>query len=88
MSSDARKIWQYPSWKFYRSPWPMLLKDGRILVLFTRRMPPLGIGGVVSEDEGKTWSQEFVVRKDAALLTLAVQPRRSSRMDGSSLRIT
>ena len=66
MSSDARKIWQYPSWKFYRSPWPMLLKDGRILVLFTRRMLPFGIGGVVSEDEGKTWSQEFVIRDDAS----------------------
>jgi len=52
--------------KFYRSPWPMLLHDGRILVLFARRKPPFGIGGIVSEDEGKTWSQEFVIRDDAS----------------------
>jgi hypothetical protein len=52
--------------KFYRSPWPMLLRDGRILVLFARRKAPFGIGGVVSEDEGQTWSQEFIVRDDAS----------------------
>jgi hypothetical protein len=49
---------------FYRSPWPMLLHDGRILVLFARRKPPYGIGGIVSEDEGDSWSQEFILRDD------------------------
>ncbi len=48
----------------YRSPWPMVLQDGRILVLFGRRRAPSGIGGVVSADGGRTWSQEFVVRDD------------------------
>jgi hypothetical protein len=43
----------------------MQLRDGRILVLFARRKAPFGIGGVVSEDEGQTWSQEFVLRDDA-----------------------
>ena len=52
--------------KFYRSPWPMLLRDGRILVLFARRKPPYGMGGIVSEDGGETWSQEFVLRDDAS----------------------
>lgn len=46
----------------YRSPWPMLLNDGRILVLFARRRFPYGIGGTISEDDGKTWSKEFVIR--------------------------
>ncbi|MBN2560809.1 MAG: exo-alpha-sialidase, partial [Phycisphaerae bacterium] len=46
----------------YRSPWPMLLADGRILVLFARRRFPYGIGGTISEDGGKTWSEEFVIR--------------------------
>ena len=48
----------------YRSPWPMLLNDGRILVLFARRKAPYGIGGIVSEDDGATWSDEFVLRDD------------------------
>lgn len=51
--------------KAYRSPWPILLRDGRILVLFARRRPPMGIGAVVSTDGGHTWSDELVIRSDA-----------------------
>jgi len=51
--------------RVYRSPWPMLLDDGRILVVFARRRMPMGIGGVVSSDGGNTWSHEFVIRDDA-----------------------
>jgi hypothetical protein len=51
----------------YRAPWPIQLKDGRILVVFTRRKMPAGIGGIISSDEGKTWSKEFVIRNDAKL---------------------
>ncbi len=50
---------------FYRSPWAMQLKDGRLLVLFNRRVPPCGIGGIVSEDAGESWSDEFILRSDA-----------------------
>ena len=61
-----RRPGQYGGWGFfYRSPWPMLLRDGRLLVLFARRKPPYGIGGIMSEDEGKSWSHEFIVRDDA-----------------------
>jgi len=49
---------------FYRSPWPIRLRDGKILVLFAQRQPPYGIGVVVSSDGGKTWSDEFALRKD------------------------
>ena len=51
------------SW-MYRSPFPMLLQDGRILVVWARRRVPFGLGGVVSSDGGQTWSQEFVIRAD------------------------
>jgi hypothetical protein len=50
---------------YYRSPWPLLLGDGRIVVLFGRRKPPHGIGLIVSEDSGNTWSDEIVLRDDA-----------------------
>jgi hypothetical protein len=53
-----------------RSPTPLLLRDGRILVLFARRIGSgpgsLGMGGVVSEDEGRTWSPDFILRADAS----------------------
>ncbi len=48
----------------YRAPWPILLQDGRILVLFGRTRQPRGIGGVLSSDGGKTWSHEFAIRLD------------------------
>lgn len=51
--------------KIYRSPWPMVLADGRLVVLFARRRAPFGIGGLLSDDGGVTWSDEFVIRADA-----------------------
>jgi hypothetical protein len=57
----------------YRSPWPIQLADGRIVVLFTRRSGPRGIGGVVSSDGGQTWSHEFVIREDAPIQDLGYQ---------------
>lgn len=59
-------VWKNPGTQgiIYRSPWPVLLRDGRILVLFARRRMPTGIGGVISSDGGKTWSDEFVIRDD------------------------
>ena len=50
---------------YYRSPWPFVLRDGKIVVIFARRLPPFGIGALVSTDFGKTWSDEFVLRRDA-----------------------
>ena len=49
----------------YRSPWPLQLRDGRIVVLFGRRKPPFGLGCLFSEDQGVTWSPEFIIRDDA-----------------------
>ena len=50
----------------YRSPWPLRLRDGRIAVVFGRRKQPFGMGLVVSEDDGATWSAEAVIRADAS----------------------
>ena len=50
----------------YRSPAALVTRDGRIVIVFGRRRPPYGIGGVISDDLGETWSQEFVLRDDGA----------------------
>ena len=65
---NGQECWREPGEKGsqYRSPWPIQLADGRLLVLFARRRLPMGIGGIISGDDGKTWSHEFVVR-DAAV---------------------
>ena len=54
------------SGKYYRSPWALRLKDGRIIVLFARRRQPRGMGLLVSEDDGATWGPEQVLRDDAS----------------------
>jgi hypothetical protein len=68
-----RKRGVYEGPHTYRSPWPLLLKDGRILVLFARRNGPYGIGGMVSEDEGASWSQEFIIRDDGSCYDLGYE---------------
>ena len=48
----------------------LVTRDGRIVMLFARRTPTRGcrgICGVVSDDLGETWSEEFVIRSDAYL---------------------
>ena len=57
--------YQLPGNVMYRSPWPMMLRDGRIVVIFARRKSPNGIGVIVSEDDGRTWSDEVILRDDA-----------------------
>ncbi|MBI4580513.1 MAG: exo-alpha-sialidase [Planctomycetes bacterium] len=79
-SRDGGRTWSEPvpivgkggdCWKnphgegvIYRSPYPIALRDGRILLVFARRRMPGGIGGIVSRDNGQTWSEEFVLRDD------------------------
>jgi len=40
------------------------LEDGRIFCVYGYRRPPFGIRGRVSEDEGKTWGQEIIIRDE------------------------
>ena len=54
----------------YRSPWPVLLRDGRIVVVFARRCPPAGIGVIVSEDGGETFGPEIILRADGSGIDL------------------
>ena len=57
---------KYGGWgQRYRSPWPLRLRDGRIVVVFARREYPPSIAAIRSEDEGKTWSDEAIIRDDA-----------------------
>lgn len=55
-----------PYQAYWRSPCAILLRDGRVLVLYARRWPPAGIGGMLSADGGESWSDEFVLRADGS----------------------
>ena len=66
ISSDGGASWaapcQLPFWGFPTHC--ICLMDGRILIVYGRRRRPFGIRAAVSDDEGQTWSQEFVLRDD------------------------
>jgi len=73
-SDDEGLNWSVPrriqSWSV--SPFPLLLDDGRLVVVFMRRNPdPTGLYVIVSDNEGTNWSKPFCLRDD----TLCVGPR-------------
>jgi hypothetical protein len=52
----------------HRSPVPLVLRDGRIILLFARRISPKrGIGLMVSEDGGNSWGPDLILREDAGV---------------------
>ncbi|HUS05478.1 MAG TPA: sialidase family protein [Bryobacteraceae bacterium] len=52
----------------HRSPTPLVLRDGRIVVLFARRISARrGMGLIVSEDGGKSWGRDIILRDDASV---------------------
>ena len=66
-SDDHGLTWSEPRmvqpWSI--SPFPVLLDDGRLMVIYMRRTPdPTGLFGIVSEDEGATWSEPLTIRDD------------------------
>jgi len=73
-SDDAGLNWSNPrrihAWSV--SPFPLQLKDGRIVVVYMRRNPdPTGLYAIVSENDGLTWSEPVCLRDD----TVAAGPR-------------
>lgn len=47
-----------------------LLDDGRIVAVYGYRRPPFGIRARVSEDNGKTWGPELILRDDGKIQDL------------------
>lgn len=66
-SDDGGATWQFLSraTDFGAPGAPLLLRDGRLVLIYTYRLPPFGMRAVVSEDEGLTWGPEIVLRDDA-----------------------
>jgi sialidase-1 len=72
-SEDGGLNWSAPlrihAWSV--SPFPLLLADGRIVVVYMRRFGPTGLYAIVSEDAGESWSEPLCLRDD----TIAAPPR-------------
>jgi len=67
-SDDGGLSWSEPKRinRWGVSPYPVLLEDGRMVIVYARRYTNLyGMACIVSEDEGQTWSDEIILRDDA-----------------------
>ena len=62
------------------------LRDGRLCLTYGYRSPPFGIRARLSEDEGRTWQSEIVLRADAAAHDLGY-PRSTQRDDGDIVTV-
>lgn len=86
-SNDNAKTWSRPlkvadTGSFSGNPPSMLrLKDGRICLTYGVRNPPYGIRAKLSRDEGRTWSNEIILRNDGAAWDIGY-PRSVQRPDG------
>ena len=62
------------------------LKDGRISVTYGYRAKPYGIRARLSEDEGKTWGKEILLRQDSATWEVGYT-RTVQRPDGKMVTV-
>lgn len=65
-SDDGGRTWSFLSRvNDFGAPGSLVvLADGRLVVVYGYRLPPYGIRAVVSEDGGRTWGPELIVRDD------------------------
>jgi hypothetical protein len=65
-SDDGGRTWQFLSRvNDFGSPGSLVVKkDGRLVMVYGYRLMPSGIRAKVSEDGGKTWGPELIVRDD------------------------
>jgi hypothetical protein len=66
-SDDDGQTWKYvsrPALETDNPPSLLRLQDGRLAMTYGRRIAPFGIRARISSDEGKTWSDEIILRND------------------------
>jgi hypothetical protein len=67
-------------------PGMLMLKDGRVCITYGFRGEPYGIRAVLSNDAGRTWSKEIVLRSDGAAWDIGYT-RSVQRPDGKIVTI-
>jgi hypothetical protein len=85
-SEDGGWTWRYRSRiADWGSPTDLVcLRDGRLLAVYGRRTPPFGIRARVSEDGGRTWLPELVLRDDGGSFDLGY-PRVAELPNGDAI---
>lgn len=85
LSPDQGKSWYLLKEPYVNNdgnpPAMVRMADGRIALAYGHRAEPYGIRGRVSDDEGMTWSDEFIIRNDGGSWDIGY-PRMIQRPDG------
>ena len=65
-SDDAGRTWQFLSRaNDFGAPGSLVqMPDGRLVLVYGYRLAPQGIRARVSEDEGRSWGRELIIRED------------------------
>ncbi len=64
----------------------IVLKDGRVCITFGYRAEPYGIRARLSDDQGKTWGEQIILRADGGCRDLGY-PRTVQRPDGKVVTV-
>ena len=64
----------------------LVLRDGRLLCTYGRRVPPYGVRAKVSEDGGESWGTELIIRDDGGSWDVGY-PTTALRDDGKVIAI-
>ena len=64
----------------------MKLRDKRLALIYGRRVEPFGLRARISSDNGRTWSDEIVLRQDGGSWDLGY-PRSVQRKDGKMVSV-
>ena len=65
-SDDGGRTWRFLSRvNDWGAPGDLVrMRDGRIVCVYGYRLPPFGMRARVSEDDGRTWGREIILRDD------------------------
>ncbi|OVE78632.1 hypothetical protein BVY01_04885, partial [bacterium I07] len=89
-SLDNCQSWQFlnkPTTTLSGNPGHMIeLEDGRLVLTYGYRRPPYGIRAIVSDDQGKSWGDEIILRDDGGNWDLGY-PRTVQRSDGKLVTV-
>jgi len=87
-SDDGGRTWAFLSRvNDWGAPGDLVrMQDGRIVCVYGYRMPPFGIRARISEDDGRTWGSELILRDDGGSWDLGY-PRITEHEPGKVLAV-
>ncbi len=87
-SDDGARTWHFLSRvNDWGAPGDLVrMRDGRLVCVYGYRLPPFGVRARISEDDGRTWGRELILRDDGGSWDLGY-PRITEHEPGKVLAV-